>query len=653
MLVIQNSPESALNPAPDRPVRDRFAAPAGSDGGEARTRGTCVPLAAALLAVGFLVRVVLLDSDPDYEMWAGYVIDEGLWTELARELVLFGQLDLDAYRLMHTVLAPLYQAATALSFLTFGVGFVGARMVSAVCGFVLLAGSLYLFRTKLSNGGLLFLALGLAIHPDLVAFSRFAVPEMSALLFECLAFALIVARGRSVSLALAAGLTTAVALGMKATSMPIVPILAVILVVTDRESDPVVRLRRAGAFFAGVAIPAVVVLGAGRFVVGDGGDLVAVIGIIADFLRLDTLYGALTGLFYKSYAPSLNILLLPIWTLAGLLMVVRTHLRDADWSLYIGSLIWVVGWLLLATVLAYFPERYVLHALVPVLLNVATGVTLLGRLDGRTTLASVATRDRGRGALVAGWTSLPMAVVSAPVLLGVLTLFTPVPADRFSVQVAAIVLITVAFASLLMKGGHLGRRPWLTIVAAPLMYAPSLMILHNAGLTGGLWAVTPTDTAAKGLLLALAILFAGRLYPATTSGTELVRGAWGYAVPVLLLWVTQLGPRFAFPTYTIRDTSVRIGEMVPDSATVGSLNAGSLFLGNDLRYDEVSPQVFASVDGPDFAVIFRPLSPLDLSAYDTLLVSTLDLGEPFLPIDPRVRVFSRTRRAGPEPGPGN
>ena len=109
----------------------------------------------SLLALGMLLRLIFLDSDPDYDKWLGFVVDEGRWTELARELVLFGSPDLDSgFSRLHLILAPAYQAITAVFFAALGVGFTSARLVSALSGIGLLIGAIMFLRERLSTEGL-------------------------------------------------------------------------------------------------------------------------------------------------------------------------------------------------------------------------------------------------------------------------------------------------------------------------------------------------------------------------------------------------------------------------------------------------------------------------------------------------------------------
>ena len=82
-----------------------------------------------LLAAACLLRVVFLDMDPHYYQWAGYVTDEGRWTEQARTFAQLGTVE-EGGRI-HLLLAPLFQALSYVSFEVFGVSLVSARLTSA------------------------------------------------------------------------------------------------------------------------------------------------------------------------------------------------------------------------------------------------------------------------------------------------------------------------------------------------------------------------------------------------------------------------------------------------------------------------------------------------------------------------------------------
>ena len=141
--------------------------------------------ATVALVLGLAARFLVLASDPAYDLWAGYVTDEGRWTEQARSLVLFGQTDLTSVlSRMHLLLALLFQAAEAVSFQLFGVSFTSARLVTAISGAVLLLATFLILRRRVTGVALAVATCILALQVDLVTLSRIAIPEVPALLFE-------------------------------------------------------------------------------------------------------------------------------------------------------------------------------------------------------------------------------------------------------------------------------------------------------------------------------------------------------------------------------------------------------------------------------------------------------------------------------------
>ena len=94
------------------PAKDRNLLLNEDQGPQSRIDRAATFTATVALVLGLAARFLVLASDPAYDLWAGYVTDEGRWTEQARSLVLFGQTDLTSVlSRMHLLLAPLFQAA--------------------------------------------------------------------------------------------------------------------------------------------------------------------------------------------------------------------------------------------------------------------------------------------------------------------------------------------------------------------------------------------------------------------------------------------------------------------------------------------------------------------------------------------------------------
>ena len=88
---------------------------------------------ACALLVSVVLRFAMLDADPHYYEWQGYIADEGRWVEHARRLALFDQLLVFGKGNIHLVLSPLYQAVNFVIFEIAGVSRSTTRFFSALC----------------------------------------------------------------------------------------------------------------------------------------------------------------------------------------------------------------------------------------------------------------------------------------------------------------------------------------------------------------------------------------------------------------------------------------------------------------------------------------------------------------------------------------
>jgi hypothetical protein len=590
-------------------------------------------VAVALLGVGIVARFLVLDADPRYEAWGGYILDEGRWTEQARNMVLFGETDLEMQTSRwHLLLAPLFQAAAATSFLVLGVGFVSARLVTVASACVLLAAVYFLLRGRVSDHGLAAAMLVVAFQPDLFVLSRVAIPEVPALLFEFLAFAILLAKPRSVVRALIAGLVAAVGLGFKGTVAPIVPVLMVVIWVLPSEREN--RLARSLTFVGVIAyLAAVAVVGS---VVLSGGSVGATVeSMVGRFLAPGGAYGAATVLFYGEFAPSLHALLV-VNLAIGLLLMAARSLPEEGRDLYLASLAWAGGWVLVALVMRYFPARYQVQVVVPLAVNLAAGLTLLGRLGPDRIMEGLRRLGPASRALFGLALGLPLAALLASPLVSLADVLG-FSTERLREHVMLIVAADVAMAAAVLAY-------WRDRTVAVLVTLP-LLALVARGIPTALGAPWPGHWEAGGAggLVRWSIVLA-------TAGTAALwlaarRGFWGslrtagaaYAVGLAVVWTAVIGPPLVAPTYTIRDASRGIGDLVPDGATVSTDGGSSLFLGNELRYRERLDQGYY----PDMLVLaFDPGEPFPgvMDRYEAVRYFAIDYGEGF--------IFRDVRRVG-------
>ena len=243
------------------------------------------PLTLLLLAAGISARVLLLEADPYFSAWTGYVIDEGRWVETARNLVLFRTAELHDLSRVHLALSFGFQAATLAAFETFGVHFWTARLFPAVAGVALLVLVAVGLRRWFHPAALAFGVALLAFEHQFLFLSRVAVPEVPALLFAACAFALTVAPGCTPRRALLAGLSAAVAVAMKGTSVFVMPVFGVLMAL-DPGSNSRPRFLNPAAYTLGFVGPMLVGL-VGALALGllHGGSYFSVPDTLLGFLK--------------------------------------------------------------------------------------------------------------------------------------------------------------------------------------------------------------------------------------------------------------------------------------------------------------------------------------------------------------------------------
>ena len=541
----------------------------------------------AVFATGAVLRVILLGADPAYHGWYGAVLDEGRWTAAAREWILFGSADLGAYYTrLHLILAPAFQAIMAGVFKIFGVGFETARVVSSLSGIGLLAAAILFLRERLSTGGLALVALALAIQPDLLFLSRIAIPEVPALLFEFLAFALLLSKPWTGTRAFGAGLMSVAALVLKGTTAPIVPALAVSAVLIHRIEHRESGLPRLGAYLAGVALPAVLALPVVMMLlVGSDLALGSSVALLLRQLEVDTLYGMLSTPFTAPLGPALYALLLPAWVIAGVLISAGSTPADPARAIYWTSAVWAASWLIPGAVLDYFPERYTQHAYVPLAINIGAGITLLQAM-GRERIGAAVGGGEGIGGVIgSAWLALPCAVLVSALLFGFAGL-TGLEEARLRLQLPAVAFLTIVLASAhrrLQQHGHVG----LALIALPLTFAPVWLIGTHAGVvSGAFWDIGTRDTLEKLVLLALAAGCVALIDRSLSRGGPWRVWAGAYALLIAGLWLAQISPRYLRPTYATMEASAALETLGDDSMVFGSRFASSVFLGNLLPYTE-------------------------------------------------------------------
>lgn len=619
---------------------------AGSPRGSVHAR-TWLALALGVLVLGALLRIVHLEADPAYPLWAGYVTDEGRWTEQARRLVLFHSATPDSsLGRLHLILAPLYQAVTVVPFAAFGPGLASARLVSAVSSILLLLAAFVLLRRHLTPAATVVVLLVLGLQPDLLFLGRVAIPEMAAMLFSFLAFGALVSAGGSGRKLLAAGLLTSVTLAFKATTAPLVPVFAVIALGVGHGDEGAGRWGRVGAYLGGVILPTVLVLPPFLVLGGDRliGPLVRSWRELAGFVRLESPYPAVAGLVYGEVAASTGVFLLSAWLVAGLLLVLGRLPRGGARDVWVGSAVWAAGWFAVSAVLDYFPDRYVLHVLVPVALNLGAGVTILQRVGSARILAGLERLGGWRRRAVIAWLCLPLAVMLVPTVIAAARL-AGVDLDRLRHHLALVVVVELLLTVAWLRRGRPDRvLPFL--VALPLALAALRMLAVAAGLLGAsFWS--PAGTRDLVAWLGLMVFAVGGVSLTDRGASRAPLAATGLLVLVLAgTWLVRSVPDLLYPTYTIRDAGAAVEALATGEERVGTISAAGVMLGTRIPYVE-------DLRGrplPELVVVaLRRIHPAIAGRYRLERRLELELGENLVDgdrIDASVRIY---RLAPPEP----
>ena len=597
-----------------------------------------------IFVMGAALRLVHLEADPVYPLWAGYITDEGRWTELARQFAIFRSLEPTDLALVHLVLAPLHQLASIGSFVVFGVSLTTARLVSAAFGLATMVGSCICFKRTLSLEATVFVAWTLSVQADLVFLSRVAIPEMGALFLELLAFAVLVSHPFDRRRALLSGVATAAALGMKATTAPVVLLLLATAVSIHEPGGPTRLRHRLSAYLAGLLGPAVAVLAivlvGTRILNLEPGP---VLESLSEFVRLSDPYTVIRRLSYTEAAPTLYALLLPFWALGGLVVVAGIRVPPSVRPLYIGSAVWAIGWIVTAAGMAYFPQRYLAHVVVPLALNLGAGITILQSGDGDDVGArlahSVRSLRRGRLWLAKFWFAIPVAAVTAPVALLPLG-----GAVSSSLSVRMGLVLGIGCITGLLWPRDLGGRVSLVLALGPAAFVPTWLTIQR--LHGGVvtfWGEGELVAATVGLvLLGAFILNASWLKKGRRRQAQSY--CLSYFVLMALPWLSESLPVVLAPSFTIRDASAVIVEHVDPTSRVATGRASSLFLNTQLRYEEGLHRT------PPTEYVVTAFYPIDRSKehlYEVVAIREIRLGAAYLarggPVQPRMWIYRLTR----------
>lgn len=539
-----------------------------------------------LLTLGVVLRFLFLEADPSYALWIGYLTDEGRWVEQARNLALFGSLRLYNLSVLHLGLAPLFQAVTFMDFSLFGVSFAAARFFSALSGAALLVAFYLYMRRRATVGSLLAGTAAMALQPDLLFLSRVAIPEMPAMLWQFLAFICIVEKSHSIRMAAVAGILTAVALAMKATVAPVALIFSAIILLMPPDLPFQLKLRRFLAYVAVLALPAAVGLVLGLYVAGAGPVLDA-FRTLSGFLAPSDFHSMVSLLFYGEYLQVINFLLMVAWLCGGVFLSGARLGRSRTAAVYLASLIWVIGWLLVSALMNYFPPRYVQHVLVPLIIHLVSAITLIQRADNAAFVSPADAAPARRNVFFALWIAFPMAVLASPFITGLLDL-TDLVTDRLRERIAVIMAVGIVLAITIVKQRH---RLWVWFGAYVLPLVTALVWICAVSFGAAdrhFWAPAAREILLPWMaILAIAALITIAAFAGFRRKLRLPAPfAYAYLSVLVGTWVWEIAPNYLERSYTIADASVDLGRVLRESESVSVRDAASLFIANRIPYSE-------------------------------------------------------------------
>jgi 4-amino-4-deoxy-L-arabinose transferase-like glycosyltransferase len=585
-----------------------------------RGPGVAVIVGVALLLLSLAARFIDLGADPVNPYWSGWVSDEGRWTETAREWASFRAIDLSSpLSRTHLLLAPAYQFALGLVFLVTGPGLVVARLVSALAGIVLLAVTAFTVRGVLGRTAALVAVVGVAAHPEILYYSRVAIPEIPALVFLTGAFLVLV---RSVGGRWApvwAGLLFALAAGTKGTLLPVLPAFAAIAAI----GAPAGRRWRDPAFFVGtvggVALAAAFVassfLGLGSLFTGGGG-----LGDVAEFLAPDQFEEMVKTLYEGGYTIWVNVLLAVLWV-PTVLFLRRPSLSTPDRVLFASSLCWAFGWFAVWAVLDYFAARYLVHLHLPLILAVAASLSIASR-EG---MDDGSPWGEGAGRFV--WMAilaLPLGLALAPAATNLVNLLGPT-LDRFRHQmvIAGILTALVAWRARGLPRGEAAR---LLTVVPPALGICWFVAMHVGWVPRSFRAVDGLAGVGRWVAIGGGAAVISALALRMTSPSRTVLG------PVTLL----VGLGFAStnlgadpPRRSLQEAAAFVDARYPRGTEVGVLIAGSAMIDTELRAIELEPSQVARFPDRLLVHLGGRVSEEALDGFELIRTFEVDFGSRF------------------------
>jgi len=277
--------------------------------------------------------------------------------------------------------------------------------------------------------------------------------------------------------------------------------------------------------------------------------------------------------------------------------------------------------------LGYFPSRYKVHILLPMVLFIVVGISRLQRLGIRKVIDFIAEVKGPSELLWLSVLSIPTAALLLP-LLGSAVAWVGGDTEKVRIKLACFSLSLVAAVYILYRlkrnqqavGFFLvfplvGGMAWALLSTAVSGYSfwpsPSFQF-HSLW-----WSITVLVVSA---LSVICVSIASRW--ASINSQHLITV---YALAYLVILLVRISPEYMSPHYSMRDTSRSLGSLLSGSSTIGTVGADGLFNENNLPYKNFLEANW-SVDRPEILVVaFRHEWVKGIVAQDYRPIKTYDL----------------------------
>jgi hypothetical protein len=249
--------------------------------------------------------------------------------------------------------------------------------------------------------------------------------------------------------------------------------------------------------------------------------------------------------------------------------------------------LWAGWWLVLWAINDYSPGRYVVHFVVPATIHLMAG---LSTGDRDTIARIVATFSRSSGYARWAWSMwlvVPSAIVVSTLVAG-FGKYVDLDFARVSSRIGLIVALAGPMAAIVWR-----RKPREGAIVGFLLFPALTTVLWLGGREVGLLTEFWLQVGFATLLLWAALL-AAIAVACVAFGHRSNDSHWNttvFSMVIVLLTVTlvaQASPPVLAPTYSIQEAARDIGRRYSTVPTIRTMSASSLFLGNSLRYREIS-----------------------------------------------------------------